>query len=174
MHCREFKEKHVSFVDDILAGVELVEMQQHMSECPACARHDARIRRALMLVRIIPVVELSAEFSSRLQARLAESRATPIGHNAIRKRMTAAATLAAAAMIGYIAMTLHTVEQPRDLVMEPVVASIPDLEIMPIASPPTMVASAPAGLAIWPATLLAEEAPVHFARARFASAAFTR
>ena len=175
MYCREFKEKHVALVDDTLAGVELVEMQRHMSECNECAERDARIRRALMLVRNLPTIEVSADFSSRLRARLAESRTVSSERGAIRGRMAAAATLAAAAMIGYIAMTLRDVEQSRDVMMSPVVASVPESEIAPIAAPsPTIVASAPAGLAIWPAALLAEQAPVHFAHARFASASLTR
>ncbi len=175
MYCREFKEKHVALVDDTLAGVELVEMQRHMSECNDCAQRDARIRRALLLVHNLPTIEVSPEFSARLRARLAEGRTAPVGRGMIRGRIAAAATLAAAAMIGYIATTLYKVEQPRDVVMSPVVASIPESEFAPIASPsPTIVASAPAGLAIWPAALLAEQAPVNFAHARFANASFTR
>ncbi len=175
MYCREFKEKHVALVDDTLAGVELVEMQRHLSECRECAERDARIRRALLLVHNLPTIEVSEGFSSRLSARLAESRAVPVGAGMIRGRITAIATLAAAAMIGYIAITLHKVEQPRDLRMSPVVASVPGSEIAPIASPsPTIIASAPAGLAIWPAALLAEQAPVHFAHARFANASLSR
>ena len=175
MYCREFKEKHVALVDDTLAGVELVEMQRHLAECRDCAERDARIRRALLLVHNLPTIDVSAEFAGRLRARLAEARTTPKGGGAIRIRMAAAAALAAVAMIGYIATTLYEVEQPRDLVMSPVVASVPESEIAPIAAPsPTIVASAPAGLAIWPAALLAEQAPVHFAHARFASASLTR
>jgi hypothetical protein len=175
MHCRDFKDKHVAFVDDTLAGVELVEMQQHLDECPHCARQDAKIRRALLLVRNLPVIELSPRFSARLEARLAESRSTPLVGPGIRKRMAAAATLAAAAMIGYIAITLYRVESSHDLMMAPVVASTVESEMTPLASPPAAIlASAPAGLAIWPAALFAEQAPVHFARARFSNANVTR
>lgn len=175
MNCREFKAKHVSFVDDILAGVELVEMRQHINECDACARHDAKIRRALMLVRSLPTVEVSPGFTARLEARLAETLVTPLEGRPIRKRIAAAAMIAAAGMIGYIGATLYNVESPRDLIMAPVIASFPESEIAPIASPAaTLVASAPAGLAIWPAALLAEQAPVHFAHAQFTNAGLTR
>jgi hypothetical protein len=76
-------------------------------------------------------------------------------------------TLATAAMLGYIVMTLYKVESPRDLILQPVVASASESDISLITTPPaTIVASVPAGLAIWPAALFAEQAPVHFARMR--------
>jgi hypothetical protein len=175
MYCREFKEKHVGFVDDTLAGVELVEMRRHLDECPSCAELDTKIRRALLLVRNLPPVEVSPEFSERLQKRLSECRETEMPARQIRKRIAAMMTLAAAAMIGYIAVTLERVERSSDLTMAPVIASAPESEMMPIASPPAaLVASVPAGLAIWPAALFAEEAPVRFAHARFASATSAR
>lgn len=173
MHCREFKEKHVGFVDDTLAGVELVEMRRHLDGCPSCAELDTKIKRALLLVRNLPPVDVSPDFLDRLNARLSECREIDGPTRAIRKRIAAAMTLAAAAMIGYIAITLDRVERSSDLIMAPVIASVPESEMAPIASPP-LIASVPAGLAIWPAALFAEEAPVRFAHARFASAATAR
>lgn len=170
MDCREFKEKHVAFVDDTLAGVERVGMHLHADECPTCAKHDANIRRALFLVRNLPTIEPSADFQVRLRAKLDASLITPLGTAGVRGRAAAAATLAAAAMLGYIAMTLYKVEMPRDLVMAPVVASTPESDLAPISIPPAaIVASAPAGLAIWPSAMFAEQAPVHFAHARLAN-----
>jgi hypothetical protein len=175
MHCREFKEKHVGFVDDTLAGVELVEMRRHLDECLSCSELDTKIKRALLLVRNLPPVDVSPDFMNRLNARLSECRMIDAPARAIRKRIAAAMTLAAAAMIGYIAMTLDKVERSSDLMMAPVIASLPESEMGPVASPPpALIAAVPAGLAIWPAALFAEEAPVRFAHARFASAATTR
>jgi hypothetical protein len=175
MHCRDFKEKHVGFVDDTLAGVERVAMQRHVSECADCARHDAKIRRSLLLVRNLPTIQPSPGFALRLEAKLAEALLTPIRSSTIGKRVMAAATLAAVAMIGYIATTLYKVEQTRDLMLAPVVASVPESEMASFTSPPAAIlASAPAGLAIWPAAVFAEQAPIHFARARFATASLTR
>ena len=78
-------------------------------------------------------------------------------------------------MLGYIVMTLYRVESPSDLVMAPVVASTSESDISPITTPPAaIIASAPAGLAIWPAALFAEQAPVHFARMRLEVANSTR
>lgn len=175
MHCRKFRNKHVAFVDDTLAGVESSEMRAHLAECADCAAHDAKIRRALLLVRNLPTIQPSPDFSKRLEARIAASLGAPISYRGIRKRVTAAATLAAAAMIGYIAVTLYRVESTRDLLMAPVIASMPESELNPLATPPdALIASAPAGLAIWPAAMFAEQAPVRFATARFAATTFTR
>lgn len=173
MHCREFKDKHVGFVDDTLAGVELVEMRRHLDECTACAELDTKIKRALLLVRNLTPVDVSPDFLNRLSARLSECREIEAPARVFRKRIAAATMLAAAAaMIGFIAITLDKVERSSDLLMTPVIASAPESEMVPIASPPpALVASVPAGLAIWPAALFAEEAPVRFARARFANAA---
>lgn len=171
MHCRDFKEKHVAFVDDTMAGVELVEMRRHLAECDSCARHDANIRRALFLVKNLPTIEPSSGFTARLEARLAESLANPLPAGGVRKRAVAVAAMAAAVMLAYIATTLYQVESTRDLMMAPVIASVPESEMTPLTSAPAaVVASAPAGLAIWPAAVFAEQAPVHFAHARFASA----
>ncbi|HZK77727.1 MAG TPA: hypothetical protein VFC35_02380 [Gemmatimonadaceae bacterium] len=84
------------------------------------------------------------------------------------RRGAIAATLASAAMLGYIGMTLyHHPDAPRDLIMPPVVATIPEPEFTPITtSTPAIVASVTAGLTIWPAALFAEQAPVRFAHSR--------
>jgi hypothetical protein len=175
MHCREFREKHVGFVDDTLAGVELVEMRRHLDECHSCAELNSKIKRALLLVRNLPPIDVSPDFAERLKRRLVECREMDAPARAIRKRIAAMMTLAAAGMIGYIAITLDRVERSSDLLMPPVIASVPEPEIFPIASPPAaLVASVPAGLAIWPAALFAEEAPVRFAHARFAGNMTTR
>src|SRR4051812_48889219 len=70
MDCREFNQKHVAFVDDLLPGLDLVRMQRHLAECERCAHHDTLIRRALLVVRNMPEIRPSADFSARLQARL--------------------------------------------------------------------------------------------------------
>ena len=49
-------------------------MQRHVAECGSCARHDAAIRRALLLFRNMPRIEPSSEFASRLEARLRAER----------------------------------------------------------------------------------------------------
>ena len=178
MDCREFCEQHVAFVDDTLAGIELVRMQRHIAECESCAKHDAKIRRALLLIRNLPSIELSADFSERLEARLKECHGEHLLAATQRnlKRGAIAASLASAVMLGYIGTTLyqHT-EAPRDLVMPPVVASLPEPELTPITtSTPAIVASVSAGLTIWPVALFAEQAPVRFAHSKLELTNYTR
>ena len=178
MDCREFCDQHVAFVDDTLAGIELVRMQQHLAECECCAKHDAKIRRALLLFRNLPSIELSAGFSQRLEARLRECDSDHLLAATQRnlRRGAIAATLASAVMLGYIGTTLyHHTDAPRDLVMAPVVATMPEPELTPITtSTPAIVASVSAGLTIWPAALFAEQAPVGFAHSRLELTNYTR
>jgi anti-sigma factor RsiW len=178
MDCREFCDNHVAFVDDTLAGIELVRMQRHIGECENCAKHDARVRRALLIFRNLPSIEPSADFSQRLEARLRQERqcddllATTQRN---LKRGAIAATLASAAMLGYIATTLYRSDSPRDLVMPPVVASLPEPELTQITtSTPAIVTSVSAGLTIWPAALFAEQVPVRFAHSKLELANYTR
>lgn len=177
MDCREFRDKHVAFVDDTLAGIELVGMQCHIAECECCASQDAKVRRALLLFRNLPSIELSAGFAARLDARLKESR--NIDHSSQSsqgfRRGAVVAAIASAIMIGYIGTTLYDTGRTSHFMMPPVVATLPDADLMPITSPtPAIVASASAGFAIWPAALFAEQAPVHFANSRPELVNYTR
>ena len=177
MDCREFCDQHLAFVDDTLPGIELVRMQRHIAECESCAKHDAKIRRALLLFRNLPSIELSADFGHRLEARLKECHEEQLAHSQRNLRLGAiAATLASAIMLGYISTTLYNhASPPRDIVMAPVVASIPEPELTPITtSAPAIVASVSAGLSLWPAALFAEQAPVRFAHSKLELANYTR
>ncbi len=185
MDCREFCDQHVAFVDDTLAGIELVRMQRHLAECESCAKHDAKIRRALLLFRNLPSIEPSAGFSQRLEARLRECESDHLlaatdhllaATQRNLRRGAIAATLASAAMLGYIATTLyHHSDAPGDLVMAPVVATIPEPDLTPITtSTPAIVASVSSGLTIWPAALFAEQAPVRFAHSKLELTNYTR
>jgi Putative zinc-finger len=178
MDCREFFDKHVAFVDDTLPGIELVRMQTHIAECEICAKQDAKVRRALLLFRNLPSIEPSADFSQRLEARLRrESEGEELLASTQRnlRRGAIAATLASAAMLGYIATTLSHANSSRDLVMPPVVATLPEPELTPITtSTPAIVTSVSAGLTIWPAAVFAEQAPVRFAHSKLELANYTR
>jgi len=177
MDCREFCDQHVAFVDDTLAGIELVRMQRHIAECENCARQDAKIRRSLLLFRNLPSIEPSADFTHRLEVRLRECHNEQLEHTQRNLRFGAiAATLASAIMLGYIGTTLYGhASAPRDLVMPPVVATIPEPEFTPITtSAPAIVTSVSAGLSIWPAALFAEQVPVRFAHSKLELANFTR
>ena len=177
MDCREFCDQHVAFVDDTLAGIELVRMQRHLIECESCAKQDAKIRRALLLFRNLPPIELSADFSQRLEARLKNCEYENLVASTQRnlRRGAIAATVASVLMLGYIGSTLFHTEAPRDLVMAPVVASIPEPDLTPFTtSTPAIVTSVSAGLTIWPAALFAEQVPVRFAHSSLELANYTR
>ncbi len=177
MDCREFCEQHLAFVDDTLAGIELVRMQRHIAECESCAKHDAKIRRALLLFRNLPAIEPSADFSSRLEARLRSCQEDQLAMTQRNLRRGAiAATLASAIMLGYIGTTLYNQPTaPRDIILSPVVASVPEPELTPITtSAPAIVTSVSAGLTIWPVALFAEQVPVRFAHSKLELTDYTR
>jgi hypothetical protein len=165
MDCREFKENHCAFIDDMLCGIELVGMQRHIAECETCAKHDATVRRSLLLFRNLPGIEPSSDFSERLNARLRElkaAEAVPGFHHS--KKFAMGVAVASAIMLGYIGSSLRDVDSRHDIVFPPVVANLPEPELAPIVTPaPALVTSVPAGLPIWTAALYAELTPVHFA-----------
>ena len=167
MDCREFHKKHSAFIDDMLSGIELVGVQRHIAECEECAKHDAIVRRSLLLFRNLPRIEPSPKFSERLNIRIQElkdAEATPVFHHS--RVFAATIAVSSALMLGYIGSSLRDVDASRDIVFPPVVASIPEPELAPITTPaPALVASVPAGLPIWTAALYAELAPIHFASA---------
>ena len=135
MHCSEFRESHCAFVDDTLAGVELVRMQGHIAECGACAELDARVRRSLMWARSIPLIEPSVDFSRKLEAKLRACREEGF-NEATSSNFRAVAAIGAVAsllMLGYMAESLrveyervhgrtHGTPVARDVVLSPVVA----------------------------------------------------
>lgn len=171
MDCREFNQKHVAFVDDLLPGLDLVRMQRHLTECERCAHHDTLIRRALLVVRNMPEINPSADFSERLQARLRTARtdATLYGDRATgHPRLTTFATVATGVIAaGVLSITVMQHATPaRDITLAPVVASLPEIPAEPYSSPlapGAMMASASTGIGIWPTVLVAEQAPLHFA-----------
>ncbi len=167
MDCREFHKTHSAFIDDTLSGIELVGVQRHIAECEECAKHDAIVRRSLLLFRNLPRIEPSADFSERLSVRIRElkdAEAAPVFHHS--RVFAATIAVSSALMLGYIASSLRDVDSSRDIVFPPVVASIPEQGLVTITTPaPALVASVPAGLPIWTAALYAELAPIHFASA---------
>jgi len=149
-------------------------MQMHVTECEQCARHDATVRRSLMLFRSLPRIEPSAGFSLGLERRLSEARAADkaAANAGGSHRVAVAVTVASVVMLGYIGVSLRQVDSPREITFPPVVASAPTLESLqsPVpSSVPAMVAAVPAGLPIWTAALFAEQSFVHFASAELTS-----
>jgi hypothetical protein len=172
MDCREFRRNHVAFVDDLLPGIDLVRMQRHVIECGRCSHHDTMVRRALLVVRNVPRIEPSPDFSERLHARI---RALgPVSHTAGRHAVRPKMGTFAALTTGMVAAGMLTMAAVswsgtagRDIIHAPVVASIPAASHMSAIPAPAMVASASTGIALWPAVMAAEQAPLHFAAAEF-------
>jgi hypothetical protein len=74
MDCRAFRSLHGDWVDDVLDPTDGESLARHVVECVPCARFDTLARRALMVARSAPPIEVSADFSTRLAARIAEER----------------------------------------------------------------------------------------------------
>jgi hypothetical protein len=174
MNCREFRRKHDAYVDDTLSGVELEGMANHRRTCEHCAQLDTRIRRALLVAHNLPTIQPSAAFSERLQARL---RAERLSLDLVRENdgtltlrrwypLSASAFTALAAGVlaaAGIAMTVSFSDSHDDVIrLAPVIASRPEAEPSPLM-PSTMVAAVPAGMPMWPAVFVAQQAPWHFA-----------
>jgi hypothetical protein len=171
MHCSEFRERHLSFLDGHMSQTDMVSMQRHLNECDACMRHDRALRRGLLVFRNLTPVQPSADFARRLQARL-RALGQPDRRAELFRAPGMGAFVAAAGVValGFVAASmLHWTEMRRDLMLDPVVAT------SPAVSPPMVdypfVAASSTGMPIWPAAVLAEQATVHFvnAEAHFAS-----
>jgi Putative zinc-finger len=177
MNCREFRRKHDAYVDDTLSGVDIDAMSRHLRLCERCAQLDTRIRRSLMLARNLPSIRPSADFGQRLQMRLAQERAMHAmqgnrrgANDAVIMRhsgpLSAATYVALASGVALAAGLMMTVTLSGDddqaIRLAPVVASMPEPELSPLAAP-TMVATMPAGMPLWSAVFVAQQAPWHLA-----------
>lgn len=177
MDCRSFRKQHVAFVDDLLPGEDVVAMQRHLLECERCAAHDAKVRRALLVVRNLPSVEPSPDFYARLKARIdSEQRVATQPVVAARGPgigtfMGVAAGLVAA---GYVTATSLNWTAPRgELALAPVVATEPALPPPSVANE-ALVASVSAGMPLWPMVYFAQQAPMRFAQVQFTQASWGR
>ena len=174
MDCREFRAKHVAFVDDTLSLVDMEAMQRHLRVCSQCARRDIAVRRSLLVVRNLPEIEPSADFMSRLNSRLAECSPAHGNDRVFSPTIGAFASIAAGvALVTYLALGVSSKDAPAEIRLAPVVASIPE----PMPSPmndPAFVASMSAGIPMWPTVLMMDQAPMHMANVELQQASLTR
>jgi hypothetical protein len=161
MNCRDFRERHLAFLDDALPEADLVAMQRHLAECACCARRDTAIRRGLLVCRNLGQIEPSADFAARLEARIRQLHRREEELRAAFHGPSVSGFLAIAASVlgvGILAtVALDWTEPPRDIALAPAVVSAP-------AEPAAMVdhayvLSAASGGAMWPAVVLAEQLP---------------
>jgi hypothetical protein len=169
MDCREFRKKHLAFTDGTLLDDELMAMQLHLAECRSCDRYDTVVRRGLLVLRNLTPIEAGPDFFDRLQSRLhqldqADARAAVYRGPGFGSFIAVATTMLAA---GFLAAALLDWTGPvQEIRFAPVVAMRPAVP----PSPPVdfdFVASASAGLPLWSAAVMAEQAPVHFANLEF-------
>jgi anti-sigma factor RsiW len=173
MDCREFRNNHVAYVDDLLPAVDMDAMTAHLARCTSCARQDTAVRRSLLLVRNLRPIEPSADFMRRLNLRLAEIGPPPryasVSRGTLFFSMPALGSFVAlAAGIGAVAVL--AVQTARYFSPEPVAASAapivatvdPFPDVAPLANA-AYVAAVPTGIPLWPAVLTVGEAPVRFA-----------
>jgi hypothetical protein len=193
MDCRSFRQHHLAYVDDTLPGDLLVGAERHVAECPACRAHDTLVRRSLLLARNLAPVQCSADFESRLEARLTALRC---GRAAPTARFTAdddaglgdqdflvaapsprgtggwrAATPRVAAMAASLLLAAgagaawRDAQDPATVALPPVVAKVPATEPAAVAAPGAPP-TAEAQLAAAPAALSETEVATASAPAR--------
>lgn len=170
MHCREFRRKHDAFIDDTLRGVDIDAMEVHRRVCEPCSLLDTRVRRALLIARNLPSIQPSADFRRRLHERLEQERASrdllrsAVPHSTPGFSIGTYSLIAAGLLLAASVVTMNTPEPVETAAVQraPVVAM--QSEVIPASlSAPTMVAAMPAGMPLWPAVFIAQEAPWHLA-----------
>jgi hypothetical protein len=121
-----------------------------------------------MLVRSLPTIEPSPDFRARLEARL-RSVSPELVPRPLRASYPAFFALAASVVfLAYLAADAVRRSTPTEIRMTPVVASVPEFEPSPVATP-ALVATVPTGMSVWPAIVVASQAPIHFVAAEMAT-----
>lgn len=184
MDCKHFRKHHLAYLDDTLPGDLMAQAQRHVLRCDGCAAHDTLVRRSLMAVRSMPMIEPSAEFQSRLRAKLAQCRAErEAGASGERQRAglmgsapaagsrvspaRVVLAMAASAVIGTLAFQAAREETVPTLAMQPVMAMPPAPAERPVYISPALVQAMATGNPVWPAALIVEDAPVGFVNTEY-------
>ena len=180
MDCHAFHEHHVAYLDGVLPEPQRSAVERHVLACSACAGYDTSVRRALLLARNLPPIECSPDFAARLEARLrdvAEGRrdvpmdwreqralsellASSVAPGGLPRRALLAAGMLA--MLWGTGEALDWGGAPQDVVLPPVVATRPAPPPAPALADPTLLTTATAGIPVWTAALLADQAPAAF------------
>src|ERR1700747_3851869 len=71
MSCGRTEKKIMGYVDGRLKEGERLEMEKHLSTCAACRVRVNEFRAVNVLLDELPVIEPSAAFDVRMQARVA-------------------------------------------------------------------------------------------------------
>jgi hypothetical protein len=175
MDCREFRERHVGYVDDTLSAMEMEAMHRHVHSCYRCGRQDTAVRRGLLLVHNLPEIKPSPDFMARLADRIAELETVGSDFEAPARYQLTTGTFAALAagltLFGYVALEAsHRFGTPETLRLPPVVATAP-AKPRPSFTSSAYMAGISTGMPIWPAVLMVDEAPRRLADVELQQAA---
>jgi hypothetical protein len=178
MDCRRYRSQHLSFLDNTLCGQQAAAMHTHVQHCPGCAAHDQLVRRSLVLARSLEPVTPSAEFQSKLFARLRELPADqPLASDAVAEDQAflmpmrgwqpsrRALAAVAASMVMMTAVAYQRAAPARELARQvaarPLLPDpIPISEPMPVSA--VFVGAVLSGNPVLPAALAATQAPIDF------------
>ena len=167
MDCKSFDARHAAFLDDTLPGFQMEAMRDHLTECARCSRRDAGVRRALLLLKNLPPIQVSDGFEDRLRARIsAEGPAyqQPRTRDFGPMKWGAAAALLIA-IIGVTSWPANRNAESRPTRLPAVFAMPLSISVTDNVAAPEYVASMSTGIPMWPALMLAEEGPLRFASA---------
>src|SRR5688572_15674016 len=154
MDCKTFARLHSGFLDDTLPGVERAAMREHLSSCTRCAKKDAEVRRALLVLKNLPPIQVSDGFQDRLRARLAAETAAPAKPKPKADTGLVKWAAAAALLIAVVGVRNWSGQGSEDSPsrLPAVVASVPALVDGTIdESAPAYMASMSTGIPMWPA-----------------------
>ena len=73
-NCYRIRNQFSDLIDGILSPAERAAVETHAAGCADCARELARLRRTTELVRGMPQLQPSPEFTEKLMARVREDR----------------------------------------------------------------------------------------------------
>lgn len=165
MDCLEFRNQYLAYVDQTLPPPAQSAADMHLATCRLCARHDLAMRRGLLVLRNLPSVEPSSDFFDRLTTTLHRMERSEERASRYRGPGLGAFAAATAGVVGVgflAAVVFNWTAQARNLALAPVIATAPAVAPYPSTNS-SFVASASAGLPIWPAAMLVDQAPVRFA-----------
>ena len=113
--CRQFRRQHAEFVDGYLSDEAQRAGLAHLDECPVCARHDVQIRRSLMALQALPMIEPSAGFHDRLYERIEREELyySPVPSRHVRWGMATAIVAASVALLFAASSRARHVEASR-------------------------------------------------------------
>lgn len=190
MDCRGFRKQHFAYLDDTLPGNEMAEAQRHIMSCDGCAAHDGMIRRSLMLVRNMAVIEPSVEFRQRMQRCLKETRAETQRERfleaealanpksrTVLKQPAVLTALAATVLVAGTAFWRQREPQAQTIVsLQPVTVSTPAVDTTQpeIFITPDMVHAMSTGNPMWPAALMVDGATSQMVNSEFTQVKATR